>query len=247
MMKGAFEFLQRIQEDQKFLKGAAKCTSDDERRAFLQKEGFRFTAEELDAAIQTLSSMKDKKRGQETSDHRTSKRYDVFFKVSEINGQSVNDTVMVDISAWGAQVESLIKSSANSDLELYFVPTRTKDIVPTRTKDKIRLAGKVVWSGHIPHSKRHSTGLQFYKSLEQLDIEGTFPLEKFKSAVKNQREEIASKEFLTVKEAAKKLGVHWYTVWRWTMENRIKFKQVKAGCKILIPTAELLQFHTTHD
>jgi predicted ribosomally synthesized peptide with nif11-like leader len=239
MMKDAFEFLQRIQEDQKFLKGAAKCTSDDERRAFLQKEGFRFTAEELDAAIQTLSSMKDKKRGQETSDHRTSKRYDVFFKVSEINGQSVNDTVMVDISAWGAHVESLIKSSANSDLELYFVPTRTKD--------KIRLAGKVVWSGHIPHSKRHSIGLQFYKSLEQLDIEGTFPLEKFKSAVKNQREEIASKEFLTVKEAAKKLGVHWYTVWRWTMENRIKFKQVKAGCKILIPTAELLQFHTTHD
>jgi predicted ribosomally synthesized peptide with nif11-like leader len=234
MMKDAFEFLQRIQEDKKFLKGAEKCASDGERRTFLQKEGFRFTAEELDAAIQTLSSVKNKKRGQEAEDHRTSKRYDVFLKVSEVNGQSVSDTVMVDISAWGAQVESLIKSPANSDVELYFVPTRTKD--------RMRLAGKVVWSGHAPLSKRHSIGMQFYKSLEQLGKEGAFPLVKFNSAVKNQREEIASKEFLTVKEAAKKLGVHWYTVWRWTMENRIKFKQVKAGCKILIPTSELLQF-----
>jgi predicted ribosomally synthesized peptide with nif11-like leader len=238
-MKDALEFLQRIQEDQKFLKSAEKCVSDDERRAFLQKEGFRFTAQELDAATQTLSSMKDKKQGQETRDHRTSKRYGVFLKVSEINGQSVSDTVMVDISAWGAQVESLIKSPANSDLELYFVPTKTKD--------KIRLAGKVVWSGRVPLSKRHSIGLQFYKSIEQLGKEGTFPLEKFKSAVKNQHEEIASKEFLTIKEAAQKLGVHWYTVWRWTMENRIKFKQVKAGCKILIPTSELLKYQTPYE
>jgi predicted ribosomally synthesized peptide with nif11-like leader len=239
MMKDAFEFLSKIQEDPKFLKGAENCASDDERRAFLQKEGFRFTAEELDAAIQTLSSMKDKKQSKEARDHRQSKRYGVFLKVSEINGESVSDTVMVDISAWGAQVESLIKSPANSDLELYFVPTRSKD--------KIRLAGKVVWSGQVPLSKRHSTGVKFHKSLEQLGKEGAFPLEKFKAAVKNQHEEIASKEFLTVKEAARKLGVHWYTVWRWTMENRIKFKQVKAGCKILIPTSELLQFQTPYE
>ncbi len=238
-MKDAFEFLSKIQEDPKFLKGAEHCASDDERRAFLQKEGFRFTAEELDAAIQTLSSMKDKKQGKEARDHRKSKRYGVFLKVSEINGESVSDTVMVDISTWGAQVESLIKSPANSDLELYFVPTRTKD--------KIRLTGKVVWSGQVPLSKRHSIGVKFYKSLEQQGKEGAFPLEKFKSAVKNQHEEIASKEFLTVKEAARKLGVHWYTVWRWTMENRIKFKQVKAGCKILIPTSELLQFQTPYE
>jgi excisionase family DNA binding protein len=47
------------------------------------------------------------------------------------------------------------------------------------------------------------------------------------------------KEFLTIKEFAEKLGVHWFTVWRWTVENRIKFKQIKVGGKIFIPISEL--------
>lgn len=46
-------------------------------------------------------------------------------------------------------------------------------------------------------------------------------------------------EFLTVKMFAKKLGVHWFTVWRWTAEKRISFKQIKVGGKILIPKSEL--------
>lgn len=46
-------------------------------------------------------------------------------------------------------------------------------------------------------------------------------------------------EFLTIKMFAKKLGVHWFTVWRWTAENRIDYKQIKAGGKILIPRSEL--------
>jgi predicted ribosomally synthesized peptide with nif11-like leader len=235
-MKDAFEFLQRIQEDPKFLKGAEKCASDDERRIFLHKEGFTFTAEELDAAIQALSSMKNRKRGRQAKDHRSSQRYDVFLKVNEVNGQPARHAVMLDISAWGAQVESLIPSPNNSDLELHFVPPGAKD--------GMRLLGKVVWSEHFPLSKRHNVGMQFYKSLNQLGKEGMFPLEKFKSAVQKRHEDIVSKEFLTIKEAAKKLGVHWYTVWRWTMENRINFKQVKAGCKILIPLSELLKFQT---
>ncbi len=47
------------------------------------------------------------------------------------------------------------------------------------------------------------------------------------------------KEFFTVKEFAAKLGVHWYTVWRWTAEKHISFRQIKVGGKILIPSSEL--------
>jgi excisionase family DNA binding protein len=51
------------------------------------------------------------------------------------------------------------------------------------------------------------------------------------------------KEFLTIKEFAAKLGVHWFTVWRWTVEKRITFRQNKAGGKILIPLSELSRLH----
>jgi len=47
------------------------------------------------------------------------------------------------------------------------------------------------------------------------------------------------KEFFSIKMFANKLGVHWFTVWRWTAEKRIRFKQIKVGGKILIPASEL--------
>jgi excisionase family DNA binding protein len=53
------------------------------------------------------------------------------------------------------------------------------------------------------------------------------------------------KEFFSIKEFAAKLGVHWFTVWRWTVENRITFLQFKAGGKILIPVSELSRFHNS--
>jgi excisionase family DNA binding protein len=52
-------------------------------------------------------------------------------------------------------------------------------------------------------------------------------------------EEKGQKEFLSIKEFAEKLGVHWFTVWRWTVEKRISYLQYKAGGKILIPLSEL--------
>ncbi len=52
------------------------------------------------------------------------------------------------------------------------------------------------------------------------------------------------KEFLTVKEFAARLGVHWFTVWRWTADRRISFRQSKLGGKILIPASELYRLQT---
>ena len=49
-------------------------------------------------------------------------------------------------------------------------------------------------------------------------------------------------EFLSVKAFAQILGVHWFTVWRWTVEKRIKYRQIKIGGKILIPFSELSNF-----
>ncbi len=49
-------------------------------------------------------------------------------------------------------------------------------------------------------------------------------------------------EFLRVKAFAQILGVHWFSVWRWTVERRIKFRQIKVGGKILIPFSELSDF-----
>ena len=238
-MTSALEFLQRFQQDPEFLTRASACASDDARRAFLRKEGFDFTVEELEAAIRSLSAYKDGKQIQETKESRNSKRFDVFLKVTEIDGKAVDDTVMIDISAWGARVESLIPHSTDTTLELRFA-------MPGE-KDDVRLGGKVVWSGQVPLSKSHNIGLKFYKSLDQMSREGKFSLEKFRSAVQKRHEDIASKEFFTIKEFAEKLGVHWFTVWRWTMENRIKFKQVKAGCKILIPASELFQFQVPNE
>ena len=238
-MKSALEFLQQFQDDQDFRTRASDCGSDEARRTFLRKEGFNFTAEELEAAIRALSAYKDGEQIRKTKESRKSKRVDVFLKVTDVNGKPVDDMVMIDISAWGAKVESLIPHSPDATLELRFA-------MPGE-KDEVRLEGKVAWSGQVPLSKSHNIGLKFYKSLDQLTREGKFSLEKFRSTVQKRHEDIASKEFLTVKEFAEKLGVHWFTVWRWTMENRIKFKQVKAGCKILIPATELLQFQVPNE
>jgi hypothetical protein len=148
----------------------------------------------------------------------------------------MNDTVMLDISAWGAKIESMVSLLPDSPVELSFpLPGEEKE-------NHVRLVGKVVWAGQMPISKRNQTGLKFYNSLDQLNREGKFPLEKVKAAIRKQQEDLEEKEFLSIKEFAGKVGVHWFTVWRWTVEKRIKFKQVKSGCKILIPASELLQF-----
>jgi len=235
-MKGVTEFLHQIQNNPEFIARAQACASDAERRSFLREEGFEFAPEELEAALSSWAFFDNLKHVWKAEDSRKSKRYEVLLKVTEINGQPMNDTVILDISAWGAKIESMVSLLPDSPVELSF-PLPGKEKEP-----HARLAGKVVWAGQIPISKRKHAGLEFYNSLDQLNREGKFPLEKVKMAIQKQREDIEQKEFLSIKEFAGKVGVHWFTVWRWTVEQRIQFKQVKSGCKILIPASELLQF-----
>jgi hypothetical protein len=237
-MKGPIEFLHQVQNDLGFIERAQACTSDKKRREFLRDEGFQFTPEELDAAMHSWAFFGRLKHVQEAKELRKAKRYEVFLKVTELNGQPMNNTVILDISAWGAKIESMM------NLPLPDSPVEISFPLPGEDKQTpARLAGKVVWAGQMPISKRNHAGLKFYHSLDQLNREGKFPLEKVKSAIQKQHEEIAQKEFLSIKEFASTIGVHWFTVWRWTVDKRIHFKQVKSGCKILIPASELLQFH----
>jgi hypothetical protein len=235
-MKGVTEFLHQVQNDLGFIERAQACASEGERTVFLQEEGFEFAPEELEAAMNSWAFFDNLKTFREAKDLRKTKRYDVFLKVTEINGQPMNDTVMLDISAWGAKIESMVSLLPDSPVELSFpLPGEEKE-------NQVRLVGEVVWAGQMPISKRHRAGLKFNHSLDQLNREGKFPLEKVKAVIQKQQEDLGEKEFLSIKEFAGKVGVHWFTVWRWTVEKRIKFKQVKSGCKILIPASELLQF-----
>jgi hypothetical protein len=238
-MKGVTEFLHQVQHDPGFIERALACASDAERRAFLREEGFEFAPEELDAALNSWAFFDNAKLVRKAKDLRKTKRYDVFLKVTEINGQPINDTVILNISAWGVKIESMVSLLPDSPVELSFpLPGAEKEA-------HVRLVGKVVWTGQMSSSKRNQAGIEFYHSLDQLDREGKFPLEKVKAAVQKRREDLGQREFLSIKEFAGKVGVHWFTVWRWTVENRIQFKQVKSGCKILIPTSELLQFQVS--
>ena len=48
-------------------------------------------------------------------------------------------------------------------------------------------------------------------------------------------QDIDGERYFTIREAAVLLRLHWRTVWRWTLENKIDFHQVAPGHKIRIP------------
>jgi excisionase family DNA binding protein len=139
----------------------------------------------------------------------------------------------------GGNFESLTPIPPDSPVEIIFTFNGGEK------KKKVRLSGMVVWSGQVPVPKRPNSGRQIYATIDPRHREGDFPEERVKSAIQRHHKEISKKEFLSIREFARKLGVHWFTVWRWTVENRIKFKQVKSGCKILIPSSELSQFQAS--
>jgi hypothetical protein len=235
-MKDALRFFLQIKEDRRFSKRAKACATEKERLAFLQDEGFEFAPEELADMMKIWPAGKGPEPAQEGKDRRKTERFGAFMEIREINGQPVSDTIVLDISAWGAKIESVIPFCTDSNVEFSF------SLPGEKIDEKIKLSGKVVWSGQMPLAKRYKVGLQFYQSIEQLKYDGKFNIKALQKVAQKRGSEISPKSFLTIKEFADAIRVPWFTVWRWTAENRIEFKQVKAGCKILIPVSELLKF-----
>ncbi len=236
-MKNAFDFLLQLQKDSVFINNAKICNSDEERKNLLVKEGFAFAPEELQAAVKCLSFFDQAKKYKNDSNARKAKRYDVIIGISELEGKPINQAVMVDLSSWGAKIESQVPLKPDSTVEFTISLTGEEG-----NKQNYHLSGKVLWAGQAPISERHEAGLRFHNSLDQLQEQGEFSLQKLQSAIDRRHQDISGKEFLSIREFADSVGVHWFTVWRWIVERRIQFKQGKAGCMILIPKSELLQF-----
>ena len=60
---------------------------------------------------------------------------------------------------------------------------------------------------------------------------------------KNEVQGIAGNGKKSLKEAAFCIGVHWRTVYRWTLEGTIEYIQPRNNSKIFIPESEFERRH----
>jgi predicted ribosomally synthesized peptide with nif11-like leader len=159
----AVAFLQRAQDDEEFRLKLESVATDAERMAFVRAAGFVFTIRELEEAIkhELPEGYLDE---QDTLEVRKAQRYQVYFKVSELNGQPVTDTMILDINAWGARIGSFSPFDALGSIEITFTPPGEDQ--------HVRLTGEVVWSRLMPAKNQYHAGVKFLKPLDQLHREG---------------------------------------------------------------------------
>jgi predicted ribosomally synthesized peptide with nif11-like leader len=160
---GAKAFLQRLRDDSEFQQEIESLSTDEERMALVQKEGFVFTLQELEQAIKAELD-EDLEEGHESKVIRRAQRYQVYLKVSEMNGQPVTDTMILDINAWGARVGSFKPFDTMGNIEITFTP-------PGENQN-VRISGEVVWSRLMPAESRYHAGVEFSKPIDQLHREG---------------------------------------------------------------------------
>ncbi len=165
---GAAAFLQRVREDSEFRLTVESLETDTERMALVRKAGFGFTLEELEEAVKAELADEAPEPPQEPAAGRhvlrQAQRYQVYLTVSELNGKPVDDTVILDISAWGARLGAFIPFGDPGTIKITFTP-------PGETKN-VRLAGKVVWSRLMTSAGQYQAGMQFLKPLHELHREG---------------------------------------------------------------------------
>jgi predicted ribosomally synthesized peptide with nif11-like leader len=161
---GAVAFLHRARDDDEFRHKLESLTTDAERMAFVREAGFVFTIAELEAAIRDELPEGYPEETQDTLEVRKAQRYQVYFKVSALNGKPVTDTMILDINAWGARIGSFRPFDVLGSIEITFTPPGEDQ--------QVRLTGEVVWSRLMPTKDQYHAGVKFLKPLDQLHREG---------------------------------------------------------------------------
>jgi predicted ribosomally synthesized peptide with nif11-like leader len=162
-LMGARGFIQRLQGDSEFRQKGESLSTHAELMAFARREGFAFTFQELKNAIK-IGQDDGLTKTEKFKIPRKGQRYQIYLKVSELNGQPVTDTMILDINAWGARIGSLSPLDTPGTVEITFAP-------PGETK-KVHIAGEVVWSRLVPAESQYHAGVEFCKSIDQLHREG---------------------------------------------------------------------------
>jgi predicted ribosomally synthesized peptide with nif11-like leader len=162
-LRGARGFIQRLHGDSQFKQKLESLSTHAELMAFARQEGFAFTFQELKEALKVGPDY-GLAKNREDKIPRRAQRYQVYLKVSELNGQPITDTMILDISAWGARIGSFRSFDALGTIEITFTP-------PGETK-KVHVSGEVVWSRLMPVDNQYHAGVEFSKPIDQLHREG---------------------------------------------------------------------------
>lgn len=161
---GARDFLQRAREDSEFRRQVEALPTDAERMAFVRQEGFEFTLMELEEAVKAELGEGDLAEAPKSQIPRKAQRYQVYLTVSELNGEPVTDTMILDINAWGAKIGSFSPMDALGTIEITFTP-------PGECHN-VHITGQVVWSRLMPAVRQFQAGVEFSKPVDQLHREG---------------------------------------------------------------------------
>jgi predicted ribosomally synthesized peptide with nif11-like leader len=157
-------FLQRAREDSEFRQQVEALSTDADRMTFVRKAGFDFTLQELKEAIKAELGNGSLEEDSESKVIRRAQRYQIYLQVSELNGQPVSDTMILDINAWGARIGSFSPLDSLGTVEITFTP-------PGETHN-VRISGEVVWSRLMPAESQYQAGVEFSKPIDQLHREG---------------------------------------------------------------------------
>jgi predicted ribosomally synthesized peptide with nif11-like leader len=162
-LPGPRGFIQRLLGDSQFKREVESLSTDAELMAFARQHGFSFSFQDLQEVLKVgPDDGLAKYRGVKIP--RRAQRYQVYLKVSELNGQPVTDTMILDINAWGARIGSFRPFDSLGTVEITFTP-------PGETEN-IHISGKVVWSRLIPAESQYHAGVEFSRTVDQLHREG---------------------------------------------------------------------------